>query len=103
MVTTGFWPAILVMSPTALSMIFLSPTASPTPMLRTIFWMRGTCIDGLVAELLHQVLATTLLVVFLQTAPCGSVALRFSRSPHSVDHFAVGLEDPHAAAVVQHA
>src|SRR5512140_2018509 len=43
-VTTGFCPAILVMSPTALSMIFLSLTASPTPMLSVIFSMRGTCI-----------------------------------------------------------
>jgi hypothetical protein len=46
-VTTGFWPAILVMSATALSITFLSATASPTPMLMTILSMRGTCIEVL--------------------------------------------------------
>ena len=43
-VTTGFWPAILVRSPTALSITFLSETASLTPMLSVIFSRRGTCI-----------------------------------------------------------
>ena len=43
-VTTGFWPAILAMSPTAASMFFLSLTASPTPMFSVILVMRGTCI-----------------------------------------------------------
>ena len=43
-VTTGFCPVIFCMSATALSRIFLSAIASPTPMLRTIFSMRGTCI-----------------------------------------------------------
>jgi hypothetical protein len=47
LVTTGFWPAILIKSPTALSSTFLSPVASPTPILRVIFWMRGTCITDL--------------------------------------------------------
>jgi hypothetical protein len=43
-VTTGFWPAILVMSPTAESITFLSETASLTPMFSVIFCRRGTCI-----------------------------------------------------------
>jgi len=43
-VITGFWPAIFARSATAFSRIFLSATASPTPMLSVIFWMRGTCI-----------------------------------------------------------
>ena len=42
LVTTGFWPAILVRSPTALSMTFLSATASLTPMFSVILVMRGT-------------------------------------------------------------
>ncbi len=46
-VTTGFWPAIRVMSATAWSSTFLSLTASPTPMFRVIFLMRGTCITVL--------------------------------------------------------
>ena len=46
-VMAGFWPAILVMSATALSIIFLSFTASPTPMLRVILVMRGTCMSVL--------------------------------------------------------
>src|SRR6185437_7365595 len=41
---TGFWPAIFSRSPAALSRIFLSATASPTPMLSVIFATRGTCI-----------------------------------------------------------
>ena len=47
LVTTGFWPAILVRSATALSRIFLSVVVSPTPILRVIFLMRGTCIEVL--------------------------------------------------------
>jgi hypothetical protein len=47
LVTTGFWPAILVRSPTALSMIFLSATASLTPMFKVILVMRGTSIGDL--------------------------------------------------------
>ena len=47
LVTTGFWPAILVRSPTALSMTFLSATASLTPMFSVIFVRRGTCITDL--------------------------------------------------------
>jgi hypothetical protein len=47
LVTTGFWPAILVRSATAFSSTFLSATASPTPMLSVILVRRGTCI-GLV-------------------------------------------------------
>jgi hypothetical protein len=43
LVTTGFWPEILVRSPTALSITFLSATASLTPMLSVIFCRRGTC------------------------------------------------------------
>ena len=43
MVTIGFWPEISRMSFTALSRIFLSPTASPTPMLSVIFSTLGTC------------------------------------------------------------
>ena len=35
---------LVAMSPMALSRIFLSPTASPTPMFRVILVMRGTCI-----------------------------------------------------------
>ena len=47
LVTTGFWPAILVRSPTALSMTFLSATASHTPMFSVILVRRGTCIGDL--------------------------------------------------------
>ena len=47
MVTTGFWPAILVRSPTAWSMTFLSATASLTPMFSVILVRRGTCITDL--------------------------------------------------------
>ena len=43
MVTTGFCPDIDRMSFTALSRIFLSPMASPTPMLSVIFTIFGTC------------------------------------------------------------
>ena len=47
LVTTGFWPAILAMSATAFSRIFLLPTASPTPMFSVILVMRGTCMTFL--------------------------------------------------------
>ena len=43
-VTTGFCPAIFVISPTANSMIFLSPTASPTPIFRVILVIFGISI-----------------------------------------------------------
>ena len=46
-VMTGFCPAILVRSATALSMTFLSATASETPMFRVILVRRGTCIGDL--------------------------------------------------------
>ena len=47
LVTTGFWPAILVRSLTAWSITFLSATASLTPILRVILLRRGTCIADL--------------------------------------------------------
>ena len=47
LVITGFCPAIFCMSAAAFSRIFLSPIASPTPMLSTILVMRGTCIADL--------------------------------------------------------
>ncbi len=40
----GFWPVILVRSPTAASMTLRSATASPTPMFTVIFVIRGTSI-----------------------------------------------------------
>ena len=43
-VTTGFCPAMAVSSSTADSITFGFCTASPTPMLRTIFSRRGTAI-----------------------------------------------------------
>ncbi len=46
-VITGFWPAISARSPAAFSTFLRSATASPTPMLSTIFSMRGTCIGFL--------------------------------------------------------
>ena len=46
-VRTGFWPLIRVSSVTALSSFLLSPVASPTPMLMTIFSSFGTCIGFL--------------------------------------------------------
>jgi len=42
-VTTGFCPAIFCRSAEAFSRIFLSATASPTPMLSVILVTRGTC------------------------------------------------------------
>src|SRR5437763_609893 len=47
LVTTGFCPAILVMSARALSSVFLSVVVSPTPMLSVILCRRGTCITVL--------------------------------------------------------
>jgi hypothetical protein len=47
LVITGFWPEIFVMSAAAFSSSFLSPTASPTPMLSTTLLTRGTCITDL--------------------------------------------------------
>ena len=47
LVTTGFWPEILVMSATAFSSIFLLVAASPTPMFSVTLTSFGTCI-GLV-------------------------------------------------------
>ena len=47
LVITGFWPEIFCMSATALSRIFLSPVASPTPMFSVILVMRGTSIGDL--------------------------------------------------------
>src|ERR1700712_2833478 len=44
-VTTGFWPAIRLSSPTATSMILPFWTALPRPMLSTIFSRRGTSIE----------------------------------------------------------
>jgi hypothetical protein len=44
LVIIGFWPAIKVMSSTAWFKIFLSPKASPTPIFKVIFSMRGTAI-----------------------------------------------------------
>src|SRR5579859_251636 len=44
LVMTGFCPAIFVRSSTAPSSAFALSNASPTPMLRTTFVMRGTCI-----------------------------------------------------------
>ena len=40
--TSGFWPVISDMADTASSMCFLSAIALPTPMLTTIFWIRGS-------------------------------------------------------------
>jgi hypothetical protein len=42
--TCARWPAMVVSSSMALSSIFASVFASPTPMLSVIFWSRGTCI-----------------------------------------------------------
>jgi hypothetical protein len=42
-VTIGFWPVIVVRSPTAASSAFALAIASPRPMLTTIFWSRGIC------------------------------------------------------------
>jgi len=39
----GFWPASAARSSAALSITFLSRTASPRPILITIFSSRGTC------------------------------------------------------------
>ena len=39
---SGFWPVILVMSPTAASITLRSATASPTPMLTVILVIFGT-------------------------------------------------------------
>ena len=41
LVITGFWPAISSISEAACSTRFLSWVASPTPMLSTIFSIRG--------------------------------------------------------------
>ena len=43
-VTTGFWPVMRVMSPTAASIALAFVRASPRPMLTTILVRRGTCI-----------------------------------------------------------
>ena len=43
-VTTGFCPVMRERSLVAASMTFTSFTASPSPMLRTIFSSLGTCI-----------------------------------------------------------
>jgi hypothetical protein len=42
LVTSGFWPAMVVRSRTAPSSSAGDCTAAPTPMLRTIFSKRGT-------------------------------------------------------------
>ena len=47
LVITGFCPEIFCMSAAAFSRSFLSPTASPTPMLSTTLVTRGTCIGDL--------------------------------------------------------
>src|SRR5580704_11346435 len=47
LVTTGCWPVIAVKSAAAASAFLLSCTASPTPILTTIFSRRGTCIGFL--------------------------------------------------------
>ncbi len=44
-VTTGFWPVIVVRSPTAASSAFALAMASPRPMLTTILSSRGICIE----------------------------------------------------------
>ena len=43
-VTIGFWPVIAARSPTAASSALALVSASPRPMLTTIFERRGTCI-----------------------------------------------------------
>ena len=47
LVTIGFWPVIDARSPTAASSAFAFVSASPSPMLTTIFESRGTCIGFL--------------------------------------------------------
>ena len=47
LLTTARWPAIAVISAAAASTRFLSCVASPTPMLMTIFSMRGISISFL--------------------------------------------------------
>ena len=42
-VTTGFWPVMMARSPTAASSALAFCSASPRPMLTTIFVRRGTC------------------------------------------------------------
>ena len=51
---SGFCPVIFVRSPTALSMIFLSATASPTPMFTVILVIFGTCMTLVEPELLLE-------------------------------------------------
>jgi hypothetical protein len=43
-VTIGFWPVMRARSPTAASSALAFVSASPSPMLTTIFSSRGTCI-----------------------------------------------------------
>ena len=79
LLTSGFWPVILVRSPAASSMTFLSATASPTPMLTVILVMRGTCMLFLsprsCPELRHDAVAIMLVQSCLR---------HFCRSPSQV-------------------
>ena len=66
-VTTGFWPADRgQLAATAASTSCRPATASPTPMLMTIFSSRGTCMRVLVAELLLRLGAHDFVVVLVQ-------------------------------------
>jgi len=47
LVTMGFWPVIVVTSPSAASSALALVRASPRPMLTTILDRRGTCIGFL--------------------------------------------------------
>src|SRR5262249_32366305 len=88
LVTTGFCPAILVRSATALSRIFLSWVVSPTPMLSVIFLIRGTCIVVLYPNF------------FISSGTTSLRSYSCSRAISGIHHFAVGLEHADLAPVL---
>ena len=84
LVITGFWPAMVVRSLTAPSRSDGWPTASPTPMLITIFSSRGTCITLAQAERLLESCADLVVVLRPEARRgccCGRVAHAIS-PPH---------------------
>jgi hypothetical protein len=70
----GFWPAILVRSPTALSMTFLSDTASTRHVERDLVRARHLH-DRLVAELLDQLGDDLFAVHLLQAGASAALSL----------------------------
>ena len=99
-VTIGFWPVIVVRSPTAASSALAFAIASPRPMLTMTFSRRGISIGFGVAELAAQGRRDVVVVALAQAAgsvggalkaPFGAAAVVLRRPPSARRGFGAAL------------